>query len=315
LSKGNWIASALAACVLAGAAPAAAGAATTTSSGPSTGTASKAAAGSGWTFADDAVCELIRFEPVAAVAKTLIEEKSHGLVGPLLADFAVSMMGNYCKPALKKAGALMTSLYRQLSTPSQPSRSRYLGSLTQQDEATIAGEITINGGAPSPGYVASSVTALCADLRAARSPIATFERYYPKAKLDVMAAMNGVASLTIRRCGLNGNSAGFLVQAILGHLLDNQYPADHDPPLVLVSAPTETRYNNNTAKVSVHYSRFDFSSGIKTCYVYIGYNGGWHPNGAGSLTLYQGTSFNYGVRCVDNAGNYSAWSVTATYTA
>jgi len=33
------------------------------------------------------------------------------------------------------------------------------------------------------------------------------------------------------------------------------------------------------------------------------------------MTLYQGTTFNYAVQCVDNAGNYSAWSVTATYTA
>jgi len=98
-------------------------------------------------------------------------------------------------------------------------------------------------------------------------------------------------------------------------LFANQYPVDRDPPIVLLSAPTETRNSNGTAVVTDHHVAFDFTSGVRDCFIWIWYDGAWHPNGTGSYRLNQGTQFNYAVRCRDGSGNFSAWSVTKSYTA
>ena len=104
----------------------------------------------------------------------------------------------------------MQALYRLMTTPSQPSRNAYLTTFAAQTETAIANQLRINGRVPSGVYVAQSVDALCADMKAFRSPISTLERYYPKAKLSVLGAMNGVTSLVIQQCPLSSVQAAFM---------------------------------------------------------------------------------------------------------
>lgn len=271
--------------------------------------------GTGLKYADDAICTIIKGAPVADAARRMIQRQS-GKLGPLLADMVIATVGTYCVPIIDKAAATVRAMYRSQNRPQKhANRSAYLNTLANQTAGTIAAQIRINGRTPSSAYVLRSVQALCNVMKSGLSPVSTFETYYPNAKLDFLGPMNGIASMVIRRCPLDTAHANFLTSAILGHLLANQYPVDRDPPIVLLLAPTETNYTNGTAVVTEHHSAFDFSSGVGKCYIWIGYNGSWHPNGTGSYRLVKGTGFEYAVRCLDRSGNYSAWSFTKSYIA
>ena len=272
-------------------------------------------AGDGLRQARTAICAIVGTATVGDAAKRLIKENARGQWGALLADVVVATVTTHCSTLVDKATATVQALYRLMTTPSQPSRNAYLATFAAQTETAIANQLRINGRVPSGVYVAQSVDALCADMRAFRSPIATLERYYPKAKLSVLGAMNGVTSLVIQQCPLSSVQAAFMTSAILGHLIDNQFNVDRDPPIVVITAPTETRYTNGTARVQSHYLDFDFSSGVDTCFIWIDYGGAWHPDGAGFADLAQGTVFRFAVRCRDRAGNMSAWAIGSTFTA
>ena len=192
-------------------------------------------AGGGLSFLNKAICKIVGAKPVADAAKELITEQSHGAVGALLADIIVSTVTGNCSYLTDKAASVVSWVYRQLAKPAQASASTYVQSFARQSEAAIASQISINGRPVTSSRVASSVSALC--WRHARvslaDPVPGALLPWREARPD-FGAMNGVTSLVIRECGLNATQAGYLVQATLGHLTDNTYAADRDPPIVFL---------------------------------------------------------------------------------
>lgn len=274
-----------------------------------------ATSGSGLRFVDKAICTIVGTASAGDAARRLIQREAGGRFGPLLADIVIATVTSQCGKIVTRATSTVQTLYRSLTRPKQPTRAQYLSTFADQSAASIGQQVRINGQPPSATYVLSSVQSLCGAIRSQRSPIPTFESYYPRATLSVLGAMNGVAALVIRRCPLNGAQATFLTSAILGHLTANQYAADRDPPIVLLGVPTETRYNNGTARVRATWNSFDFSTGVSACFVWIGFNGSWRPDSTGVYDLAQGTNFKFAIRCRDGAGNLSSWSIGTTYTA
>lgn len=278
--------------------------------------------GSGFNLITSAACSAVKGGTAYAVKRLLTSEtKSWGAV---LGDAVLIGVTHYCPAAVKKGAVAVRAIFRHLTQPSQQlsrssqqlSRSRYLALFAAQREQQIARQIFFGNRNPSPSYVGRSVDALCSAIRERHSPIPALARFYGNAKLDLLTPLNGVVRLVIRDCPLNSTQASTLTSAILSRLVRDQFRnIDLYPPIVLMETPTETRYSDGNAVVQVHYFRFDSGSGVKTCWIWIGYDGLWHPDGAATYTLAQGTEFNFAVRCEDNAGNFSPWSFSTNYVA
>jgi hypothetical protein len=131
--------------------------------------------------------------------------------------------------------------------------------------------------------------------------------------------MDGIARLVIQDCPLDSTQATTLTQAILARLVHDQFHAiDFSPPIVLLEVPRESPDPNayGYEKVQIHYTPFDFGSGVRLCWVWASYGGVWRfDSGDAAFPLARGTIFKVAVRCEDNAGILSPWNISGEYSA
>jgi hypothetical protein len=262
--------------------------------------------------------------PVSQGIGYLAERALRGGIDPSLAtDIVVKVAFTRCPVALPKLWSLVGGFLRRPAAPTPPVLSKYslyLGSksLAELSEGLSAYRSTLAAPLGASGTL-GFVDRLCADAKQGRSPLLTLESTVPNADARALTLLNATLGLARTRCSLAAWQLSYLTSGVTSYVISNHVNLDVSPPFGFIANPTFGRQlPNGTWPTTVHWSGFDPGSEISRYELWLRSNSLWRRIGFFTSTfsfvvLKPGYSVQFALRAIDNAGNYGAYSYSASY--
>jgi hypothetical protein len=256
-----------------------------------------------------------------------VEEASLALLGYFLkkkistesiyTSSALTPVELFCKPVMKHAAPAIARFLGLSPRPKRaPTRADFTASFGQTTAAGISEQLRRIGWSRSPANVTTITGQLCSDIERGISPRATLTQWFVNAKLDSLAALNGlVAYAATCTPAPTALQLGYLTSSITSYLTDNTYPRDYTPPNTLLLTPSETLLTNGLVRVDIKWTSFDFDGRVARQVLFIGTNGVWTQLSHAYAFVKPGQAYHLATRAQDAAGNWSSWAYTPVYTA
>jgi hypothetical protein len=271
------------------------------------------------------VCNLLE-DPAGDAAKSLWKRfrslKRLRAAPSLAIDLIVKIGFTKCETGVSKLLDVSRNYLGLPSVPELPSLQSYqlLDSLNAETTARQLNLYRPASWLPLTSFGALQfVYRLCDDARRGRSPFFTLASTVPNATIPALTPLNAALSLSRRRCGLSAWQMSYLTSGVVSFVLGNVSRADFDPPFAFIRNPTfhgKNRYGNWVTLVS--WSGFDRTSSIARYELWLRSNSRWDriavvAGPSRLIFIRPGFSVQFAIRAVDAAGNYGAYSYSASY--